>query len=95
MGMFDRVVFKKPKFCIHCREILGREFQTKDLQNALLTFNEGEEINKVIQEHLISHDAMEFSDDGYGRIEVHNVCPKCGRYISLNVGVRKWKIENR
>jgi len=94
MGMFDWVEFKNPKFCSHCGRNVGKDFQTKSLDNMLLHIKEGVPLPRYAREQLTIKGAWQFSDEGYGIIEVHTICPKCSKYCSYNVTIRKWTLTD-
>jgi len=81
MGMFDTVIIKL--HCIWCGAEI-EDWQTKDLNNSLETFNI-EELKKIkkTQPELFKKTFPQI--DKHKWIEIHGICPKCNKFISLQL----------
>lgn len=95
MGCYDTIIFKKEKHCPHCGALTRKDFQTKSLVSTLAEYKEGVKLPKRVRDRMIETDAFAVSDAGYGKIEAHTICTKCGAYVSINVWLDKWKITTR
>ena len=85
MGMFDTIIVKL--HWIWCGEIIN-DWQTKDLENSLETFNIEELKQKKRADPELFKKTFPIIDK-HKCIEIHGICPKCDKYISLQLDLDK------
>jgi hypothetical protein len=55
---------------------------------------EGETLSPYVTQMALDGEGIwRFSDAGNGMAEAHTICPKCSKYVSINIWIEKWKIE--
>lgn len=81
MGMYDTIKIKL--HCIWCGVEID-DWQTKDLSNTLEVFNI-DELKKMRENQPELFRKMFPEIDKHRWIEIHNICDKCKKFISIQL----------